>query len=499
MKYGDRKTPWRYFLRYVPQYAWPMVEPWLEENRPLVTVKESEAMYNGLVLDGHITSSEGIRGKRLTQGQKEGLFRILSEVRRERLERSQTRKERIFRKKRNRKPDSWKLFICRDDGLRTWVREAKCLFTTDEARYLFGLLHGTVSIEPGMMPGGIPKRVKEEAARRFEAYRRRFRSGRDRSGVPGPDGMNPSRPGRNTGGTQKSAESVPNSPKGGTVYGDKSTPWLYFLRYVPQYAHDLVTPWLEEHRPLVTLEEAKAIYSGIIEGRISSSAGVEGKRLTREQKEGLFEILSSIKTGYVHRSRARENRIFRKDRKRDSDSWCLFVCHDLELREWVRETGCLFALDEAHYFIDLTHGTATITPEMMTGGIPEEVREEAARRFEQYRRNFQDGGFETVRESTEEGERIARANRRRKAQEEEDSRRRREEWEREWRQYLDSKTAVNVPDPFSILEVPRNASREDIRKAYRRKVKETHPDRGGSPEAFQAVQAAYQSLRGAVA
>jgi hypothetical protein len=278
-------------------------------------------------------------------------------------------------------------------------------------------------------------------------------------------------------------------------YGDKSTPWLYFLRYVPQYAHDLVTPWLEEHRPLVTVKEAKEIYSRVVHGDIVSPAGVQGKRLTPEQGEGLFKVLSSIKAGRIHRSKERENRIFRKDRKRETDSWRLFICHDMELREWVRSTGCLFALDEAHYFIDLTHGPAPITPEMMTGGIPEEVREEAARRFEQYRRNFQDGGFETVRDSSEEGERIAQANRRKKAQEEEASRRRREEWEREWRQYLDSKTAVNVPDPFSILEVPRNASPEEIRRAYRQKVREVHPDQGGSPEKFKEVQAAYESLR----
>ncbi len=282
-------------------------------------------------------------------------------------------------------------------------------------------------------------------------------------------------------------------------YGDKSTPWLYFLRYVPQYAHDLVTPWLEEHRPLVTVKEAKEIYFRVVHGDIVSPAGVYGKRLTPGQGEGLFEVLSSTKAGRIHRSKERGNRIFRKDRKREADSWCLFICHDLELREWVRETGCLFTLDEAHYFIDLIHGPAPITPEMMTGGIPEDVREEAARRFEQYRRNSQDGGFETVRDSTEEGERIAQANRRKKAQEEhrrkEEERRRKAEWEEEWRRYLASRNTANAPDPFTILGISRNASPEEIRRAYRRKVRETHPDQGGSPEEFRKVQTAYECLR----
>ena len=275
-------------------------------------------------------------------------------------------------------------------------------------------------------------------------------------------------------------------------YGDRTTPWLYFLRYVPQYAHKLVLPWLEEYRPLVMVKEAEAIYSGIIEGRITSAAEVEGKRLSRGQKEGLFRILSEVEGERTSRSQARKERMFRKNRKRQSS----FVCRDAELMRWVTRAGCLFTADEVSFLFDLMHGTSPIFPEMMTGGIPEEVREEAAWRFERYRRCFKDGGFETVQESSAEAERIAHANRRKKAQEarrrKEQSERRREKFEEEFRRFYSSREAVNGADPFSILDVPRSASQEDIRRAYRRKVKETHPDQGGNPEAFQS---AYENLR----
>lgn len=45
-----------------------------------------------------------------------------------------------------------------------------------------------------------------------------------------------------------------------------------------------------------------------------------------------------------------------------------------------------------------------------------------------------------------------------------------------------------------ILEVPANATPEDIKRAYRRKAFETHPDRGGTAADFLAVQAAFEVL-----
>lgn len=45
-----------------------------------------------------------------------------------------------------------------------------------------------------------------------------------------------------------------------------------------------------------------------------------------------------------------------------------------------------------------------------------------------------------------------------------------------------------------ILDVPRDADQSTIREAYQERVKETHPDNGGSQRAFQRVQDAKAAL-----
>jgi curved DNA-binding protein len=54
-------------------------------------------------------------------------------------------------------------------------------------------------------------------------------------------------------------------------------------------------------------------------------------------------------------------------------------------------------------------------------------------------------------------------------------------------------------DPHRVLGVPSNASPEELHDAYRRLVKQHHPDHnGGTPEAtrrFQEIQEAYDELR----
>jgi ferredoxin len=49
-----------------------------------------------------------------------------------------------------------------------------------------------------------------------------------------------------------------------------------------------------------------------------------------------------------------------------------------------------------------------------------------------------------------------------------------------------------VNSPFEVLQVDPDADEEQIKAAYRERMKETHPDQGGSARAFQAVRQAYE-------
>lgn len=49
-------------------------------------------------------------------------------------------------------------------------------------------------------------------------------------------------------------------------------------------------------------------------------------------------------------------------------------------------------------------------------------------------------------------------------------------------------------DLYGVLGVGKNATEEDIKKAYRKKVKKCHPDYGGDSEEFRKVQEAYDVL-----
>ncbi len=46
---------------------------------------------------------------------------------------------------------------------------------------------------------------------------------------------------------------------------------------------------------------------------------------------------------------------------------------------------------------------------------------------------------------------------------------------------------------LAVLGLARGASLDDIKRAYRRRALETHPDRGGDSAEFQRVQRAYES------
>ena len=49
-------------------------------------------------------------------------------------------------------------------------------------------------------------------------------------------------------------------------------------------------------------------------------------------------------------------------------------------------------------------------------------------------------------------------------------------------------------DLYEVLGIDRSATADDIRTAYRQRARETHPDAGGLPGEFQAVQAAWEVL-----
>lgn len=51
-----------------------------------------------------------------------------------------------------------------------------------------------------------------------------------------------------------------------------------------------------------------------------------------------------------------------------------------------------------------------------------------------------------------------------------------------------------MTDPYDTLGVPRDATPDQIKKAHRKAVKEHHPDKGGNPETFNAVQRSYALL-----
>ena len=52
-------------------------------------------------------------------------------------------------------------------------------------------------------------------------------------------------------------------------------------------------------------------------------------------------------------------------------------------------------------------------------------------------------------------------------------------------------------DYYSILGVAKNASDQDIRKAYKKMSMQHHPDRGGNEEQFKKINEAYQTLSNA--
>tara|TARA_B100001989_G_scaffold250950_1_gene229089 strand:- start:280 stop:762 length:483 start_codon:yes stop_codon:yes gene_type:complete len=49
-------------------------------------------------------------------------------------------------------------------------------------------------------------------------------------------------------------------------------------------------------------------------------------------------------------------------------------------------------------------------------------------------------------------------------------------------------------DPYKALDIPYNATEKEIKSAYRKLAIKHHPDKGGDPEKFKLVAAAYETL-----
>lgn len=56
--------------------------------------------------------------------------------------------------------------------------------------------------------------------------------------------------------------------------------------------------------------------------------------------------------------------------------------------------------------------------------------------------------------------------------------------------------AMSPDEAYRRLGLERTADEAEVQRAYREKVKEVHPDRGGDEEAFRKVNEAYETLKG---
>ncbi len=71
-------------------------------------------------------------------------------------------------------------------------------------------------------------------------------------------------------------------------------------------------------------------------------------------------------------------------------------------------------------------------------------------------------------------------------------------------QQQESSSSTRVKDPYNVLNISRNASQEDIKKAYRKLASQYHPDKVAhlgdefkklAEKRFKEIQEAYQSLK----
>ena len=52
-----------------------------------------------------------------------------------------------------------------------------------------------------------------------------------------------------------------------------------------------------------------------------------------------------------------------------------------------------------------------------------------------------------------------------------------------------------MQDPYSVLGVNPGATKDEVKKAFKKRAMETHPDRGGNEEEFKKVNEAYEQIK----
>ena len=56
------------------------------------------------------------------------------------------------------------------------------------------------------------------------------------------------------------------------------------------------------------------------------------------------------------------------------------------------------------------------------------------------------------------------------------------------------KKEVDNSKYYDLIGVPKSATEQEIKKAYRKKALKEHPDKGGDPDKFKEITAAYEVL-----
>jgi len=51
-----------------------------------------------------------------------------------------------------------------------------------------------------------------------------------------------------------------------------------------------------------------------------------------------------------------------------------------------------------------------------------------------------------------------------------------------------------LEDHYAALKVNRHASESEVKKAFRKLARDSHPDKGGDPEIFNSLREAHETL-----